>query len=141
MRGDILRVSQLLKNKTKLSSHNYEDLIDNLTERDLVYLDPPYQGTGKNGGFRYFKDVEFGDFVTSLFQLNNKKIPFILSYDGRTGDKTFGQPLPKELNLIKIEIDAGRSSIATLHSRNQNTFEALYISEYLEKKISVQEIA
>lgn len=140
MRGDILRVSQLLKNKTKLTSLSYEDLIDDLTADDFVYLDPPYQGTGKNGGFRYFEDVKFGDFVTSLFQLNNKKIPFILSYDGRTGDKVFGQPLPEALNLIKIEIDAGRSSIATLHNRKQNTFEALYISECLGKKISVQEI-
>jgi len=140
MRGDILRVSQLLKNKTTLTSLNYEDLIDELDLNDFVYLDPPYQGTGKNGGFRYFEDVKFDDFVTSLFVLNKKEIPFILSYDGRTGDKVFGKPLPKELNLIKIELDAGRSSTATLHNRKQNTFEALYISEHLSKKISIQEI-
>ncbi len=140
MRGDILRVSKLLKDKSKLTSLSYEDLIDDLKKGDLVYLDPPYQGTGKNGGFRYFEDVKFDDFVVSLFRLNKKEIPFILSYDGRTGNKVFGQPLPKELNLTKIEIDAGRSSIATLHNRNQNTFEALYISEHLEKKISLQEI-
>ncbi len=140
MRTDILRVSQLLKGKSKLTSLNYEDLIDDLTEGDLVYLDPPYQGTGKNGGFRYFEDVKFDDFMIFLFQLNKKEIPFILSYDGRTGNKVFGRPLPKELNLTKIEIDAGRSSTATLHSRKQNTFEALYISEYLKRKISVREV-
>jgi len=140
MRNDILRVSQLLKNKTKLTALNYETLIDDLSEGDLVYLDPPYQGTGKNGGFRYFDDVNFDDFVTSLFLLNKRGIPFILSYDGRTGSKVFGKPLPKELNLSKIELNAGRSSIATLHNRKQNTFEALYISEYLNEKISLQEI-
>lgn len=140
MRSDILKVSKLLREKTKLTSLNYEELIDDLYEDDLVYLDPPYQGTGKNGGFRYFEDVSFDEFVISLFQLNKRKIPFILSYDGRTGDKKFGQPVPKELNLTKIEIDAGRSSTATLHSRKQNTFEALYISECLKKKISIKEI-
>ena len=67
-------------------------------------------------------------------------IPFILSYDGRTGDKVFGKPLPEELNLVKIELDAGRSSTATLHNRKQNTFESLYISTYLNKKISIQDI-
>jgi len=140
MRGDILAVSQLLKNKTKLTSLSYESLIDDLEKGDLVYLDPPYQGTGKKGGFRYFEDVNFDNFVTFLFILNKKGIPFILSYDGRTGNKVFGKPLPKELNLLKIELDAGRSSIATLHKRNENTFEALYISEHLNQKISVQEI-
>jgi len=140
MKGDILRVSQLLKNKTKLTSLSYEGLIDDLNLNDLVYLDPPYQGTGKNGGFRYFEDVKFDGFITSLFVLNKKKIPFILSYDGRTGDKVFGKPLPEELNLIKIELDAGRSSTATLHNRKQNTFESLYISTYLNKKISIQDI-
>jgi len=140
MRGDILRVSQLLKNKTTITSLNYEDLIDNLNSNDLVYLDPPYQGTGKSGGFRYFEDVKFDNFVTSLFVLNKKKIPFILSYDGRTGNKVFGKPLPEELNLFKLELDAGRSSTATLHKRTQHTFEALYLSEYLAEKISIPNI-
>lgn len=136
----ILRVSQLLKDKTKLSSLHYKKLLDKVTKGDLVYLDPPYQGTGKNGGFRYFEDVPFDDFVTALFLLNRKEIPFLLSYDGRTGNKKFGQSLPKTLNLTKIEIDAGRSSIATLHSRKQNTFEALYISEHLASRIAIQDL-
>jgi len=140
MRGDILRVSRLLENKTKITSFSYEDLIDNLNPNDLVYLDPPYQGTGKNGGFRYFEDVKFDDFITSLFLLNKKQIPFILSYDGRTGNKVFGKPLPKELNLTKLELDAGRSSTATLHKRKQNTFEALYLSKDITEKIPIDEI-
>ncbi len=141
MRNDILRVSQLLKGKTKITSLNYEAVIDNLDANDLVYLDPPYQGTGKNGGFRYYEDVKFDDFITSLFVLNKKQIPFILSYDGRTGNKVFGKALPNELNLIKFELDAGRSSTATLHKRKQNTYESLYISECLNEKITAQGIS
>jgi DNA adenine methylase len=107
MREDILKVSQLLKNKVSFHSMDYEQIIGNANEKDLIYFDPPYQGTGQNGGFRYKKDLNHEDFILSLFQLNKKKIPFILSYDGRTGDKHFGKALPDALNLTKIELDAG----------------------------------
>lgn len=131
MRFDILNVSNLLKDKVTFHSVDYEEILDMATENDLVYMDPPYQGTAKNGGFRYMEDLNHENFVISLYKLNKRNIPFILSYDGRTDNKTYGEELPKELNLHKIEIDAGRSSIATLHSRNERTYEAVYISDNL----------
>ena len=131
MRFDILNVSNLLKDKVTFHSVDYEKILDMATENDLVYMDPPYQGTAKNGGFRYMEDLNHENFVISLYKLNKRNIPFILSYDGRTENKTCGEELPKELNLHKIEIDAGRSSIATLHSRNERTYEAVYISDNL----------
>ncbi len=131
MRNDILNVSNLLKDKVTFYSVDYEKILDMATENDLVYMDPPYQGTAKNGGFRYMEDLNHDNFVISLYKLNKRNIPFILSYDGRTDNKTYGEELPKELNLHKIEIDAGRSSIATLHSRNERTYEAVYISDNL----------
>lgn len=131
MRFDILNVSNLLKDKVSFYSVDYEKILDMATENDLVYMDPPYQGTAKNGGFRYMEDLNHENFVISLYKLNKRNIPFILSYDGRTDNKTYGEELPKELNLHKIEIDAGRSSIATLHSRNERTYEAVYISDNL----------
>ena len=131
MRYDIMNVSNLLKGKVTFYSQDYEQLLDMATERDLVYMDPPYQGTAKNGGFRYLENLNHNDFLISLSKLNRRNVPFILSYDGRTDNKTYGEELPKELKLHKIEIDAGRSSIATLHSRNERTFEAVYISDNL----------
>ncbi|AHJ99902.1 hypothetical protein Hsw_PC0002 (plasmid) [Hymenobacter swuensis DY53] len=100
-------------------------------------MDPPYQGTGKNGGFNYAGNIEFDNFVVSLFDLNNRDIPYILSYDGRTGEKTYGSALPDELNLVKIEINAGRSSQATLLSRDEITFEAVFLSPALVAKIDL----
>ncbi len=131
MRFDILNASNLLKDKVTFYSFDYEKILDMATESDLVYMDPPYQGTAKNGGFRYMEDLNHENFVISLHKLNKRNIPFILSYDGRTDNKTYGEELPKELNLHKIEIDAGRSSIATLHSRIERTYEAVYISNNL----------
>ncbi|NVO10778.1 MAG: DNA adenine methylase [Bacteroidales bacterium] len=131
MRYDILNVSYLLKDKVKFYSQDYEKILEMATERDLVYMDPPYQGTAKNGGFRYFENLDHDNFIIALYKLNQRNVPFILSYDGRTENKIYGEELPKELNLHKIEIDAGRSSIATLHSRNERTYEAVYISNNL----------
>lgn len=138
MRDDILRVSQLLKGKTECYSQDYQTILDLATDNDLVYMDPPYQGTGVNGGFNYAGNIEFDNFIVSLFDLNNRNVPFILSYDGRTGNKTYGNPLPDNLNLTKIEINAGRSSQATLLSRNEITYEALYLSPALTSKIDLQ---
>jgi DNA adenine methylase len=140
MRDDILRVSQLLKGKIQLHSGDYQKVLDLATSDDLVYMDPPYQGTGVNGGFNYAGNIEFDNFVVSLFEFNNNNVPYILSFDGRTGDKTYGSPLPEKLNLTKIEINAGRSSQATLLSRSEITYEAVYLSPALISKIDLQKV-
>ena len=137
MREDILQVSHLLKNKVELYSTDYSEILDKATEYDLVYMDPPYQGTGVNGGFNYAGNIDFDDFILSLFNLNKREVPFILSFDGRTENKTYGRPLPDELNLTKIEINAGRSTQATLLNRKEYTYEAIYLSESLLQKIDI----
>jgi DNA adenine methylase len=137
MREDILRVSHLLKNKVELYSTDYSSILDKATEYDLIYMDPPYQGTGMNGGFNYAGNIDFDDFIISLYCLNKKNVPFILSFDGRTENKTYGRPLPDELNLTKIEINAGRSTQATLLNRKEYTYEAIYLSPSLLQKIDI----
>lgn len=141
MRDDILKVSHLLKGKTEIYSTDYSNILDIATSDDLIYMDPPYQGTGLNGGFNYAGNIEFDNFVISLFHLNHRNIPYILSYDGRTGNKNFGSSLPDNLNLTKIEINAGRSSQATLLSRKEITYEAVFISPELAAKIDLQRIS
>ena len=140
MKFDIIGVSELLKGKTTFYSTDFSEILDLATNKDLIYLDPPYQGTGLNGGFNYSGNIEFDHFILSLNELNFREIPYILSFDGRTGNKTYGNPLPDSLNLYKIEIDAGRSSQATLLNRNENTFEALYISPSLLNKINIKDL-
>jgi DNA adenine methylase len=139
MRDDILGVSQLLKGKTDIYFVDYSLMLDNATPNDLIYMDPPYQGTGQNGGFNYAGNIDFDNFIISLYQLNQRGIPYILSYDGRTGDKTFGNPLPDKLNLTKIEINAGRSTQATLLNRIEFTYETVYLSPSLVERIDMRE--
>ena len=78
MRTDIMNVSQLLKNKVTFLSLDYEEVIQDATQNDLIYFDPPYQGTGQNGGFRYKQDLNHDDFILSLFALNQKKYSFYI---------------------------------------------------------------
>lgn len=137
---DILGVSRLLKDKSEFTSLDYVEVIEKVVSTDLVYLDPPYQGTGKSRGFRYLQDVSYDDFVMSLFMLNEREVPYLLSYDGRTGTKSFGKELPKSLKMKKIELHAGRSSTATLHNRKEDTFESLYLSEVLLDQIDLNQI-
>lgn len=141
MRDDILRVSRLLNGKIEMYSTDYSNILDLATNDDLIYLDPPYQGTGLNGGFNYSGNIEFNNFLVSLFELKDRGIPFILSFDGRTGEKTYGDPLPDNLNLTKIEINAGRSSQATLLNRKEITYEAVYLSPALVNKIDLLKVS
>lgn len=133
MRSRILGASQLLKGKTELSCGDYRKTLLDVASSDIVYMDPPYAGVCDGNDRRYLDALSFNseEFIDSLYELNSRRISFIVSYDGRTGEKTFGQALPESLSLIRIEVDAGRSSQATLLGRKANTVESLYLSPAL----------
>ena len=71
------------------------------------------------------------EFVEVLESLNYREIKYLVSYDGRTGDRVHGRKLPDRLRLHLIELDAGRSSQATLLGRSEVTVESLYLSPAL----------
>lgn len=136
MRANIFGVSALLKGKTKFSSLDYRDVLATAKTTDLIYMDPPYQGVCGDRDSRYFSGINHGDFVAALKKLNSRRISYIISYDGRRGDKTFGELLPVALNLTHIELEAGRSSQATLLGRDEVTYESLYLSQALTNKLA-----
>jgi DNA adenine methylase len=136
MRLHILGASYYLKGKTTISSVDYREVLEKATPADLVYLDPPYQGVGGNRDPRYLQNVPFDEFVQALDGLNRRGIRYLVSYDGRTGDKTFGERLPKELHLTLLELYAGRSTQATLLGRNHVTMESLYLSPSLADELA-----
>jgi len=136
MRLQILGASYYLKGKTTVSSMDYRDILDEATPTDLVYMDPPYQGVCGNRDTRYLQNVQFCEFVQVLDELNRRSIRYLVSYDGRTGDKTHGKRLPDDLNLTLIELYAGRSSQATLLGRDDVTIESLYLSPSLADELA-----
>lgn len=128
MRRHIVGASALLKGKSTVSSQDYREVLESAKPGDLVYMDPPYQGVVDTHNHRYRHGIAFDEFVSALDGLRSKGIAFIVSYDGRTGTKRYGRPLPVSLGLTHVEIPAGRSTQATLLGRDDSTFESLYLS-------------
>ncbi|MGI9228765.1 MAG: Dam family site-specific DNA-(adenine-N6)-methyltransferase [Gammaproteobacteria bacterium] len=141
MRQNILGVSALLTGSTSTSSVDFRLIIDKAKEADLIYMDPPYQGTSFTRDHRYFNGLPYDDFVEALVLMNKKNISYIISYDGATGEKTHGKLLPKHLALQHIRIDAGRSSQATLLGDNRRTIESLYLSKPLIDRLQCKKPA
>lgn len=131
MKRNITAISALLRGKTIVTSLTYEDVLANVQPADVVYMDPPYQGVCGERDSRYFAGIAYDDFVEELETLNHKHIRFLVSYDGRLGNRSYGRPLPAKLNLTLVEIEAGRSSQATLLGRKEMTVESLYLSPAL----------
>ncbi len=136
MRRRIDRASHLLRRRTRLTSWDYRDVLYDCAEDDLVYMDPPYRGVCGNRDRRYLPKVDHDEFCGELSNLNDRNIMFAVSYDGRTGTKTYGENLPDCLKLTQLELRAGRSTQATLLGRSDVTYESLYLSLALTSSLS-----
>ncbi|TAL38877.1 MAG: DNA adenine methylase [Spirochaetes bacterium] len=138
MKNEILGASKLLKGKVKITSFDYRNIINDINQNDLVYMDPPYQGVVSKRDTRYSNGVEYNEFVEFLNELNNKNIMYIISYDGKRADTNYGKDLPVFLSLHKILLDAGLSTQATLLGRTERTYESLYLSSRLTEQLNAK---
>jgi DNA adenine methylase len=137
MQSNLNAISALLRGKTIVTSLGYENVLANVRADDVVYMDPPYQGVCGERDSRYFAGIAYDDFVAQLAVLNLKNVRYLVSYDGRLGNRSYGKPLPAKLNLTLVEIEAGRSSQATLLGRDEMTVESLYLSRALAEELEV----
>jgi DNA adenine methylase len=117
---------------------DYREAVAQATPDDLIYMDPPYQGVCGERDPRYLKGVLVDEFVEVLESLNYRDIKYLVSYDGRTGDRVHGRKLPDRLRLHLVELHAGRSSQATLLGRAEVTVESLYLSPALAESLHLR---
>jgi DNA adenine methylase len=132
----VTAAARLLRGRTSLTATDYAQVLAACGPGDLIYMDPPYQGVCGKRDNRYALKFDHPAFCDALAGLNRNDRLYLLSYDGRTGDKTFGRHLPAELRLTHIEVHAGRSSQATLLGRNHETYESLYLSPALAEVVN-----
>jgi DNA adenine methylase len=137
MRSDIFAASGLLRGRTVITSKDYREVLKSVSRRHLVYMDPPYQGICSSRDPRYYTGIDFENFIQELKGLIERRIPFLLSYDGRKGRKVYGTELPDEMGLYRVEIKAGRSTQSTLLGGNDITYESLYLSKELIDHLDV----
>lgn len=137
---NVYAISNLLKSKTQFYTLDYRDIFKMAQPGDIVYMDPPYQGVTNVRDNRYFSGVPFDEFTAAIKTLNEKRIDYLISYDGECGGKEYGEELPQDLGCKKILLNAGLSSQATLLGKKSTTYEALYISKSLISCFNTQPI-
>jgi DNA adenine methylase len=130
MRKELFASHRLLHGKARTVCADFLEVFETAAPGDFFYLDPPYQGTSEGRDSRYIGGVTRQRMIEGLNILNERGIPFILSYDGYCGDRTYGDRLPREL-ASRILLDVGRSSQATLNGLDHVTIESLYVSHNL----------
>ncbi|WP_051558785.1 DNA adenine methylase [Allorhizobium undicola] len=124
----ILGASMLLSGKTEVYSGDWTSTLATADASDFVYMDPPYLGTTIGRDKRYAEGLPQDRLISGLENLRARNIRFALSYDGMTGGKEYGPPLPDSLGLTRLLLHAGKSSQATLVGRDEETVESLYIT-------------
>jgi DNA adenine methylase len=133
MRRQIEGCGELLGSRTIAVAGDAVECLAAAGADDLVYLDPPWQGTTEGPDARYHQGFPRARLETLLADLNARSVPWILSYDGRTGARTYGRPLPRHLWAAHLDLHAGRSSQATLSGRDDRTVESLYVAPVLAR--------
>jgi len=133
LKSNVEAISYYLKGKTEFYSKDYREILEMAQRGDIVYMDPPYQGVSKTHDTRYYSGIDFYDFVEAIDRLNRRGIDFLISYDGKCGDKQYGEDLPQDLGLQKNMLKAGLSSQSILLGKKDVTYEALYVSRGLQK--------
>lgn len=138
MRAAVIGASNLLRGRVEFCCGDFRETIAGATSNDLIYMDPPYQGTTYGRDKRYFAQLEREHLVEALGELNTRTVPFLLSYDGMCGDVTYGEALPESLEAKQLLLNAGRSSQATLNGHDHVTVESLYVSKYIQMSTAVE---
>jgi len=108
---------------------DYRDTTKTATERDFVYLDPPYFNTKG----RYYGRIDFKGFVEFLRSLNTRGVRFALSFDGTRGDWQYLADIPPELYKHHFLLDSGNSTFRKVMDKKvERVKESLYINYELE---------
>ncbi|MBZ5567739.1 MAG: DNA adenine methylase [Acidobacteriia bacterium] len=128
MGKEIEGAHRVLSGRCEVVCGDFRSVLSSATDTDLIYMDPPYQGTSEGRDRRYINGVARSSMVKQLEDLTARRIEYLLSYDGHCGGKTYGEALPAHLNAHRVLLEVGRSSQATLNGKEDVTVESVYLS-------------
>lgn len=138
VRSRIYSVSDILHGSSVLAK-DYKDVIALADIDDLIYMDPPYQGTSDTRDCRYISGLKKKDYELVLKSMVQRDLSFMVSYDAVNSEKNYGEALDSSLGLCHLQLVAGKSAQATLLGRNEVTIESLYISPALLHRLGGEE--
>lgn len=136
MRAAVMGVSQILSGRCEFRVGDWRETAADAQRGDFIYMDPPYLGTSIGRDKRYHQQVTPDELILGLADLRQRSIPFALSYDGMTGGREYGPPLPESLGLTRLLLHAGTSSQSTLSGRREETVESLYVTPGLAEPVN-----
>lgn len=131
VRTRLQRIARLMAG-TKVATAPYEEVLAAVNpETDVVYMDPPYQGTTVSRDRRYISGLDRTGFEAQLASLLDRGVRFIVSYDAVTTDHKYGEPLDSALGLTHVHVTSGTSAQGTLVGNAHMSVESLYLSPSL----------
>lgn len=130
----IRETSDLMRSAAVLH-RDWKEGLAQASVKDVVYLDPPYQGTTETRDQRYVSGLTVEDFEEGLRYAVDRELSLIISYDALVGPATYGRPLDPSLGLLGFDVITGVSAQGTLLGRKQEAHETLYISPALVERL------
>ncbi len=127
LNGILLTWSDLVS-RTNFISTDYENLLVKAKAGDTVYMVPPYMG---NKGRYKNEAFDFERLWSNLDILNKRKVRWILSLDGNSGDRDYSSELEKPMELSKVvyKIDGESSAFPRLlKGRLDDVTESLFLN-------------
>lgn len=120
----ILETSEIIQNYDFYSG-DYQMILDRVTSKSLVYLDPPYFFTKS----MYYGKIDYVRFWEFLFKLKEKGAKIALSFDGKTDNREYFVEVPKGLFKRHLYLKSGKSTFNKVIDKvNNEVYESLYLS-------------
>ena len=121
----IYRWSELLnKHNVIFKRCDYRAILDEVSEDDFIYLDPPYEMTRSTG--KYFGSIDYQDLFDRISMLNMRGVKYALSFDNV--DDTL--IIPDDCYENKVNIVSKNSGYrrTLLRMDSKDVYENLYVN-------------
>lgn len=122
---EYFRVTKKLLHNTKLTSTSYIDVVKAATEKDFVYLDPPYVNNFTDYTSEGFNDNDFFELDKTIKILTEKNVKFLMS----NSNTNTTQEIFYDKRLYCYEVGVTRT-IDRSKSYNKGATTELLISNY-----------